>query len=411
MTAWVDDQTVGVPREPTPMTWGALTTLLGPAGAAGLASIDLGGQPDPTLSGSGVYDLIRGRAMRNLASTLRMDGTWRFLRYPVERYRGEPRAAWGPPAMRLPRGLAGILMMPRAAWRVTQLDARKRALLPTFAETFTKDTLPQFLAHATAALAEDWSPLAPPQLVAKFGEWRRATYLDFGRAALQPGALAEFAGLQVARLLAPKLGNGVGEAVLTELSAGAASPEYSPLDGLGKLRAGEWNAGAFLARFGHRGPHEMELSSPRYSETPGELPTRSDRPDDFADLLARLGRLGARPAPGREPEALDRVATDARLTAPYRERLARRVGQMRAYRDLEEAARHGLAAGVAAMRQALVRLGAVSGVGEGVFFLLPEELPELAAGNLDSPRERAEARRAAREAELAIEVPGVVFGE
>ena len=408
-TAWARRGVAELPATPTPMTWATLQTWLGATGGTGQMLADLGSPPDPSLGETGAFDLVAGRPRMNLARAARMRGTDAPFRHPISAYRADPkRALAGEPALTPPRGVAGLLSLPRAAWRLYRIDAVPRALLPTFAEPFAARTLPGFIAAAKTALAEDVSALSGDELVARFGEWRRRTFIEFGCEAGKPAALAEAARRVAVGLLAPKLGRERAIAAVAELNAGATTPPAHDLSGdLARLTRGELGVGTILARFGYRAPDDLELSCPRYAERLDLLPPHPAAPTGFADLAARLDRLGASPvAPAEEPEARPRIATEARLTGPYRDRLARCVRQMRTYTGLAAAARDGLAAGVTVLRQALVALGTVSGIGDDVFFLLPNELPALEAAH-----PLAQTRRVRRDAELRLTVPDVLFGD
>ena len=400
-----------LPAAPTPMTWAVLQTLLGATGGTGLMLADLGAPPDPILGDAGAYDLVAGRPVLNLERDALMRGADAPFRYPIDELRAAPELALtAEPVLSLPRGLAGFARLPRAAWRLYRMDAVPRALLPTFAGPFAARTLPTFVTSAKVALAEDLAGRSGEQLLARLRDWRLRAFAEFGRAALKPARLAGAARRAAIRLLAPKLGRGRAAAAVDELEADVPVPPAHDLAGdLLKLRRGELGVATLVARFGHRAADDLELGCPRYAERPDALPPHPPPRGDFADLEARLGRLAA-PAisPEADPEAFARVVAQARFTGPYRDRLARTVAQMRGYSGLDVAARDGLAAGAAVLRQTLLAIGGVTGLGDDVFELLPEELPGAFAG-VDLAG-RARGRKAVRLAELRAELPAVVVG-
>src|SRR4029077_76547 len=89
----------------------------------------------------------------------------------------------------------------------------------------------------------------------RFADWRRRTLEAFAEVALQP---AIFAGLALPSV--PK-----------ELTAALATAPRDPTTdhsaALHALLRGEMEMRTFLEGFGHRGPEELELRQPRWSET------------------------------------------------------------------------------------------------------------------------------------------------
>src|SRR5262249_51960099 len=98
--------------------------------------------------------------------------------------------------------------------------------------------------------------------------------------------------------------------------------------------AGRLSRADFLAQFGHRGNHEMELSQPRWSEDPTAL----DR------LFHAAGQEDEVKAPDSQA-AQERLAAQAGLSEAQRNVVARELAVLRTYLALREAAKDYLMQG------------------------------------------------------------------
>lgn len=158
-----------------------------------------------------------------------------------------------------------------------------------------------------------------------------------------------------------------------------------PLVGLERLARGEMSRDIYIQTYGHRGPHEFEISYPR----PAEDPTWFDQA--LADFQANSINVGAQFAAQRAAF----TAAWERLQAHY----PRRVGKLQ-HRLAENARRirqRERARSAYVRDRWLIRLFALRAaklldVGDGVFFLtLSELLASLAGGPL--PTEKITTRR------------------
>ena len=164
------------------------------------------------------------------------------------------------------------------------------------------------------------------------------------------------------------------------------------------LGEGKIDRAAFLERFGHRGPHEMELAQPRWAE------------DASALVAARSVSKGSSLAHASGSEgAWERIAAEAKLSALQRSLLEPELKSLHAYLSLRETGKHYLMKGYALIRRVLVELDQRHDLNGGIFFLTPDELPRLVQGE-DLSRLMAERRRR-REMALSLEVPQVLFSD
>jgi len=166
------------------------------------------------------------------------------------------------------------------------------------------------------------------------------------------------------------------------------------LEALARLARGEIDRGTFARQYGHRGPHEVELSIPRPAEDPAwiddQLAALSDTARDADALLAstEAARAAAwerleRQDPGKAAAARKLVARWAPLA-----------------RD-REAARSEIVRSVWVARTWVQRAGALTGHGDDLFFL---ELPETFGllGGDRAPLAAVPARRVSYQAYRAL---------
>jgi pyruvate,water dikinase len=150
--------------------------------------------------------------------------------------------------------------------------------------------------------------------------------------------------------------------------------------GLDRLRRGQISREEYVRRYGHRGPHEIELSFARPAEDPAQIDKQLQElersPIDVVTLLdgqraryeAALGRLQAA-APQKKPSFLRRINEASRLTR------------------LREGARSEGIRALWVSRAFALRAGEISGLGEDIFFLEFGEVIRLLEGqdNFNKP--------------------------
>ncbi len=403
-TVWVRYSLSEVLPAPTPMTWALVQRLVSADGGFGMANRDLGATPDPAAGSA--FDLVAGRPMANLARMPRMQFTRPPIEYPIAAYKADPKLALNPqPVFKSP----GLWHLPAALWRLARMASTARRVSTTFAGRYTTEIAPPFRASARAALAEDWSAHSSDTLVTLLHEWTERTFVGFARDSLKCTIFADLAWTTLAAMLTPKLGDAGAQAALTAFAAGAKPPAGSDLAAaLRRLSEGTSDRAIFLKDFGHRGPNEMELAAPRWSEDPAGLP---DPPpaaaDDFAALTARLSALGSPPPVADDGFAA--LADAAGLTGQFRSQARAWATRLREFIGLREAAKNDLILGVAVMRKVLTTLAARHGLGDDIFSLEPHELPQVVAG--ESFATAVAGRKRRRRDLLTLEVPAVLFSD
>jgi phosphohistidine swiveling domain-containing protein len=147
--------------------------------------------------------------------------------------------------------------------------------------------------------------------------------------------------------------------------------------GLAKVAQGEMSRGEYLAQYGHRGPHEFEISVPRPVEEPGwfdrQLAQFREAPVDTHALLAQQQgafdsawrRFSSR-YPGETKSVRRRIAESARRAR------------------LREGARSEYVRDRWLVRSFALRAGELSSLGDNIFFLTLDEVFALLAGDKSS---------------------------
>ncbi len=172
---------------------------------------------------------------------------------------------------------------------------------------------------------------------------------------------------------------------------------------LDKLRQGKMSRDAYVKKYGHRGPHEAEMSIPRSAENPNWIDEQVDSleraPVDVETLLqgqrtryeATLKNL-QKTAPQKFDPFLQRIKEAARLTR------------------LREVARSEYIRIFQVMRNFVLQSGALCGLGEDAFFLEHDEIIQLLGGQ-DEATSHISTRKSAYQKFLTLpEYPTIIVG-
>jgi pyruvate,water dikinase len=404
-TVWARYNLSEILPEPTPMTWAIVRRFMSGRGGYGLMYRDLGWEPDPSLDEQGVYDLVCGRVYCNLSREPLVQFPKFPLGYSFAELKAAPHKAIYPQSMTLDRSRAtwrfylGLpLMLPGFVLKGTRRQLQLMTLAQTFAGRLRQELLPAFAEETTREAAQDLTGLETPALLSRLEHWIHRTLYDFARDSLKPTALAAVAMENLKQGLGRSLGADRARVAVNELSMGVhPDPEADLAGAVRDLVAGRLDRAAFLQRFGHRGPHEMELATPRWAE-------------DHAALDRHLGAsTGGEPAVPDRKAAWERIAAQAKLPPPLRTQLATELDRLHTYLALRETAKHYLMRGYALIRRILVELDRRYCLGGGIFFLTPEGLPRLVRGE-DVSADIA-TRRRRRALALSLEAPQVLFSD
>ena len=344
-----------VPDVMTPCTWSLMRIMLDNA--------------DPSF-GPYPYGNIGGRLYKNLSETASLVAAFGIN---PKRLAKLIETGFG----RLPAGLE-IPVVRLSPWRVL------RRALPEAIHTLSQmhsnlKRLPDFLGEAPSRCEALKARIqAVPNSAVLVSLWQTDILPYFLecchmlRAAANQGGAAI---LTIPRKLTKLVGEDDANALLTGPDAGGSRlASLGPLLGLTRLARGEIDRVTFALQFGHRSPHEAEVSVPRPGENPDwideQLAGLSQAKEDADALLSR--------------QELKRRASEDRL----HERYPRQEAHVRHWIDRwsaialdREAARSEMVRSLWVLRCFAQRAGALTGQGEDVFFLSIEETVSALQGD------------------------------
>jgi phosphohistidine swiveling domain-containing protein len=182
----------------------------------------------------------------------------------------------------------------------------------------------------------------------------------------------------------------VGEAeastLLSNLSGASGELEsLGPLIGLAKVKDGRMSRVEYTERYGHRGPHEGELSAPPPSDDPGWLEKRlADFDLSDVDVNALLMKQ-------REVFNAAWQRFEARFPDRY-QTFRRKLEVVTEAEKNREVFRSEWIRERQLIRQFFLQVGNVTGTGDGIFFLSLDEMTTLLTGD-ESPVSAVPARR------------------
>jgi pyruvate,water dikinase len=400
-TVWSKFNLAEVLPAPTPMTWAVVRRFMSGKGGFGQMYRDLGYDPDPALDDEGIFDLVCGQPYCNLSREPRLHYRQVPFEHAFATLKAEPRRALYPSPTINPSGfpwwfwLCLPATLPWLTCKMLRGGVWRQRLLQNFAPRFRDEIAPAFRKETVKARNEDLTKLDDAAVVCFFDQWVQRTLIDFARESLKPTALAALSMASLEQKLAVVLGREHGKELIRDLVMFAKPDPDSDLPcAVRALSSGELDRTEFLERFGHRGPQEMELSSPRWREDSSalqwpQLPPAIPSPD------------------GRSPA--ERLGAETKLNPAQRTILLDEVNSVNTYLGLRETAKHYLMYGYELIRKALVELDRRNRLDGGVFFLTPEELPRLLGG--DDLTATIAQRRRRRMLVLGLEVPAVLFSD
>jgi rifampicin phosphotransferase len=174
-----------------------------------------------------------------------------------------------------------------------------------------------------------------------------------------------------------------GDAAANALTAGLGGQagqlaSLGLLDGLDQLANGVIDRDTFSRRYGHRGPHEFEISTPRPGEDPHwidrQLAERAEAHASYRELLANQVR------------ARESAWAELEIKHPRQIRtLQRQLGRWAKISRDREKARTEVIRYFWVLRAYALRAGELTGLGDDIFFLQAAEIVRALNGETISP--------------------------
>ena len=206
------------------------------------------------------------------------------------------------------------------------------------------------------------------------------------------------------RELEKVVGEADSVAILSNLAGTAGELEsLGPLVGLGRLARGELTRQVYLERYGHRGPNELELSEPGDDERPERLDER------VADFLRSPIEAEALLAiqPEKSLAAWQRLERTIPRRAP---KLRRQLESIAAAGRRREALRSEYTRLARLTRHFLLRAGALTGLEDGIFFLMLDEVEAVLSGDKRAAEFIPTRRKAWQRQRTLPPYPSVIIG-
>lgn len=211
------------------------------------------------------------------------------------------------------------------------------------------------------------------------------------------------------RTVSNKLIAQVGEAEANSLLSGLSEQgdrlaSLGPLLGLHKVARGEMSRNDYLHQYGHRGPHEAELSIPRPAEDPNWLDQQlamlaEDGSSDVEELLTRRQ--------AEHDAAWERYAARYPRQAKA---MRRQIDQTAAAARIRERVRSEATRLMGVLRTFALRAGEMVGLGEDVFFLSFDEILAVLGGDMAAAKELSARREAYARYSALPPYPPVISG-
>ncbi|MCB0019313.1 MAG: hypothetical protein KDE09_16095, partial [Anaerolineales bacterium] len=374
-----------IPDVMTPSTWSIVQIFMREA------------MPFDFLDAHPVMGNIGGRFYMNISI---MASLFMAIGFSRERLNKESEEFFGtvPPEVKIP-----ILplpfwptlrkFLPTAIRQARRVIVNRRQVIP-FAEA-----MPALVARLSAELAR----IDEPDALAAFWEtellppYRRASQL------LQAGTSDyenRYRALRskLLKLCSPEDSN----TLLTGLNQGEEGlASLGPLLGLAQIQAGTLSRADYSAQFGHRGPHEYELSWPRPAEDPDWLEAQLANLAGF-DPEALVAQQAARRA-----EAWDRFAA---ANPRQRKKIAAELAATAQAGRTREKIRSEMVRGFGLLRQFYLRAATLLSIDDDVFFLAYEELLEVLKGTPLDPVQISRRRQHHEKLGQLPAYPGIIVG-
>jgi phosphohistidine swiveling domain-containing protein len=244
-----------------------------------------------------------------------------------------------------------------------------------------------------------------PRALAKL--WASTLEPEFHKASLMLSAATRSSGasfVTTRKRLLEMVGPAGANAVTAGLGDTGRLASLDLLNGLDELDAGTIDEDTFNQRYGHRGPHEFEISLPRSGEDPAWLARQ--RAERSPDVAAGLEDRRRRQAQIRE---LAWIRLNHRF--PLQAWLLRRqVDQWGRIARNRELARSEVIRYFWVLRAFVLRAGELTGLGDDIFFLDLTEILEALAGDVLDRDEIAHRRRVHADYTALPPLPGLIRG-
>ena len=409
-TVWCHYNLAEVLPAPLPMTWAIIKDFMSGTGGLGQAYRGLGFHPSGNVDSNGILDLICGRIYVNLnrEAELYFDGFPSAHDFNTLKQNPQ-QAMYAQAETDIKRSTASFwLKLPLHIIRMSSAEMRLRRTRSNFDQVLTTDVFPAFHGEVKAERDLSYSKLSDAELVAKFRTWRAKTLDDFAPKALTATLLAGFS-LQRLEAALQKCTNETDAKTLASrlISGLSGNLTVETNEKLWQVATGDLALTDFLKDYGHRAVGEFELAEPRWREDTtyleqviASLQQGASEADDQQHFARQVEQRAS-----AEQELSELLGDKVSL----RKQIESELNFTRCYMPFRETAKFYLMLGYEQIRRALLELDSRYELNGGIFYLVPDELGQLIAG--DDFGDTIARRRTQRELMLQIELPDVIFSD
>ena len=384
---------------PTPLTWSVQQRFMSGGGGFGAMYKVAGFVPAESVRTRGAVNLIAGKVYMDtsLASELFFENY--PFKYDMNLLRWDPDAAQSPPTIP-----AGTFRSRAAAVRqVVRVDWRLRRMARTLEADLNDRVIPEFASWCRAEKQRPLGDMPDEELVTLWRSREHRVMDEFAPQSLLPSLVSGMALAELRAFIAENFWDVDEDAdELAGMLSAPPSPDKTlqANAGLFAIVGGELTVDQWLVEYGHRGPDELDLASPRWRENPGEVAAMARR------LAGGQDPIELHHAHVAEIQSRTR-ALRMRLTGRRRERFDALLGLLRRYIPFREDGKYYLMLGYDLLRDLAVEAGRRLEIGDDVFFLTDRELCDaLTSGAL--PEDRIAQRKEEYRAEARIVLPRVI---
>ena len=409
-TVWCHHNLAEVLPAPLPMTWAIIKEFMSGNGGLGQAYRGLGFHPSEKVNSNGILDLICGRVYVNLNSEAELYFDGFPYGHDFSALKQNPQQAMYAQAQTdIKRSTASFwLKLPLHIIRMSKAEMRLRHMRLDFDRLLTEEVFPAFQAEIEAERGTPYTALSDTELVAKFRTWHTKTLDDFAPKALTATLLAGFSLQRLEAALQKSTNEAAAKTLVNRLISGlSGNLTVETNEKLRQVAIGDLALTDFLRDYGHRAVGEFELAVPRWREDATYLE------QVIASLQQEISEVDGQQHSGRQVE--QRASAEQELgtllddKASSRKLIENELNFTRRYMPFRETAKFYLMLGYEQIRRALLELDNRYELDGGIFYLVPDELERLIAG--DDFSDTIATRRAERELMLQLELPDVIFSD
>jgi pyruvate,water dikinase len=382
---------------PTPLTWSIIRQFMSGKGGFGRMYRMVGFEPSPVAEEQGILTLIGGQVYMDCSRMPGMFSDGFPFAYDVSLLRRQPDAAQQPPTVP-----TGTWRQQTAAARLcATVMSRLRDLARDLDRRFDEEFVPGLLEWCRQERSRDLSQLADEALIALWNGQQSKVMDEFGAMAFLPSMIEAQGAAELRAFLDEHSWDEDPDVLLATLMHSPTPDKTMQANAeLQEVALGKRTIDRWLQDHGHRAPAEFDLATPRWSERPAEVEPLV-QPLKQGACLTKMHEQRHE----QTQACLERLRKS--LPAGQREELDRLAGNVRRYCRFREDGKYYLMWAYNVLRITALEFGRRLGIGEGVFFLTPDEIFQaLRSGFV--PEDRMERRRKDHKAQNRLRLPHVI---